>query len=105
VKADFRSSVATTPGQQREGAVVQFHHHALQGLQRRGNFQQLQDHRLIGTQHAAGSDAESHGVADVASSAGDDNANGLISCVCSFDVSGNNGVAWKKPAAQWTFGN
>jgi hypothetical protein len=33
---DFQLSVATTPGQQRKGAVVQFHHHALQGLDSAG---------------------------------------------------------------------
>ena len=35
-------------GQQREGAVVQFHDHAVQGGQGRGHFQELQDHGLLG---------------------------------------------------------
>ncbi|MNJ69211.1 hypothetical protein D3C77_655360 [compost metagenome] len=46
--------------QQREGAVIQFHDDALQGLLRFlvGDFQQLQDDGLIFTQHFAGGDAE-----------------------------------------------
>jgi len=46
--------------QQREGAVIQFHDDALQGLLRFlvGDFQQLQDDGLIFTQHFARGDAE-----------------------------------------------
>ena len=65
-------------GQQREGAVVQLHHHALQRLLRLvvGNLQQLQDHRLVVAEHVAGGDAEQQAVADLAGGAGDGDANG-----------------------------
>jgi hypothetical protein len=42
-------------GQQREGAVFQFHHHALQGLLRafHRHFQQLKNDRLVLAEHFA----------------------------------------------------
>ncbi|MNT08684.1 hypothetical protein D3C72_1434330 [compost metagenome] len=64
-------------GQQRERAVFQFHHHALQGglglVDRQ--LQQLQDDRLVLAQHFAGGDAEQQGVADLAGGAGHGNTN------------------------------
>ena len=44
--------------QQRECAVVEFHGNAVQGAQSRGNFQHLQNDRLIGAEHLAGGDPE-----------------------------------------------
>ncbi len=63
-------------GQQREGAIVQFHHHALEGLLRFfvGDFEQLQDDRLVFAEHFAGGDAEQQGVADLTGGAGDGDA-------------------------------
>jgi hypothetical protein len=67
-------------GQQREGAVFQFHHHALERLLGLlvGDFQQLQDDGLVLAQHFAGGDAEQQGVTDLACGAGDGNADGLF---------------------------
>jgi hypothetical protein len=67
-------------GQQGEGAVFQFHHHALErflGLLV-GDFQQLQDDRLVLAQHFAGGDAEQQGVTNLACGAGNGNADGLF---------------------------
>jgi len=54
--------------QQREGAVVELHHHALQSLLRAliGNFQQLKDNRLVFAEHFAAGDAEQQAVANLA---------------------------------------
>jgi DNA-binding transcriptional regulator YhcF (GntR family) len=67
-------------GQQRESAVFDLHHHALQGLLRFlvGNFQQLQRHGLVLAQHLASCDAEQQGITDLASGAGDGHADGLL---------------------------
>jgi hypothetical protein len=63
---------------QREGAVLQLHGDALQGLLRAFNrdFQQLQDQRLVLAEHFTRGDAEEEGVADVAGRAGDRHADG-----------------------------
>jgi hypothetical protein len=47
-------------GEQREGAVVEFHHHALERLLRLlvGNLEQLQDHRLVLAEHLSRGDPE-----------------------------------------------
>ena len=58
-------------GQQREGAVVQLHHDALQRAHGRGDLEQVEDHRLVGAEHGAAGDAEDEGVADLARGAGD----------------------------------
>jgi hypothetical protein len=62
--------------QGREGAVVEFHHHALQRGQCGGDFEQLQNDGLVGAEHVARGDAEQQCVTDLASSAGDCDANG-----------------------------
>jgi hypothetical protein len=75
-----RVAVGFHAGQQREGAVLELHDHALQcvlGLLV-GDLQQLQDDGLVLAQHLAGGDAEQQGVADLASSAGDGDANGFL---------------------------
>ena len=58
----------------------QFHHHALERLLGFlvGDFEQLQDDRLVLAQHFAGGDAEQQGVTDLTGGAGDGNANGLF---------------------------
>ena len=65
-------------GEQREGAVLELHHHALQRLLRLfvGNLEQLQDDRLVLAEHLARCDAKEQGVADLAGSAGDRDAGG-----------------------------
>src|SRR5690606_38692402 len=63
-------------GEQREGAVFQFHHHTLDRLLRLGQIEQLQDDRLVLAQHFTTGDAEQQAVADLAGGAGDSNAHG-----------------------------
>jgi hypothetical protein len=65
------------PGEQREPAVVELHHHAAQRLLRFlvRNLEQLQDHRLILAEHLAARDPEQQGIADLPGSAGDRDSN------------------------------
>ena len=73
-------AVGLHAGQQREGAVVEFHHHALERLLGLlvGNLQHLQDDRLVFAQHFATGDAEQQRVADLAGGTGDCHAHGLL---------------------------
>ena len=66
--------------QQRESAVLQLHHHALEGLLGFfiGNFKQLQDDRLIFAQHFARSDAKQKGIANLACCASHGNTDGFF---------------------------
>ena len=66
--------------QQRECTVLQFHHHALQGLLGffNRNFEQAQHHRLVFAQHFARGDAKQNGVTDLTCCAGNGNADGLL---------------------------
>jgi hypothetical protein len=64
--------------QQREGAVLELHRHAAQCVERGRDFQHVQDHRLVGTEHRARGDTEQQAVADLAGGAGDGYANGLF---------------------------
>ena len=78
MKATFGIGGADHAGQQREGAVFEFHHHALErglGLFDR-QFEHLQDHGLILAEHFAAGDAEQQGVTDLTGGAGDCNSNG-----------------------------
>ena len=61
-------------GQQRKGAVVELHAHALEGAERRRDLEQLQRDRGVGPEHRAGGDAEEQAVADLAGSPGDGDA-------------------------------
>jgi len=67
-------------GQKREGAVLQFHHHALERLLRFlvGDFQQLEDDGLVLAQHFTGSDAKQQGITDLAGGTGDGDATGFL---------------------------
>jgi hypothetical protein len=80
LKAVIGIAVGFHAGQQRERAVFQLHHHALERLLSLlvRDFQQLQDHGLVLAEHLAGGDAKQQGVTDLASGAGDGNANGLL---------------------------
>jgi hypothetical protein len=75
-----RVAVRLHAREQREGAVVEFHHHALERVLRLlvGDLQQLQDHRLVLAEHLAAGDAEQQGIADLAGGAGDGHADGLL---------------------------
>ena len=68
-----RVAMRAHPGQQREGAVVKFHHHALQRLLCLfvRYLQQLQDHRLVLAQHVAIGDAKQQRISDLSGGAGD----------------------------------
>ena len=81
LERDLRIVGADHAGEQRERAVLELHHHALErGLRLLDRqFQQLQDDRLVLAQHFAGGDAEQQGVADLAGGAGDGNADGVAS--------------------------
>jgi len=63
-------------GEQREGAVLEFHHDASEGVEAGSDFDQVQGDRLVGTKNSAGSQAKDGGVTDVAGGAGDRDANG-----------------------------
>ena len=64
--------------EQRKSAILQFHHDALERVLRLfvGNLQQLQNHRLIRTQHRATGNTEQQGVANLAGRAGYRHTNG-----------------------------
>ena len=62
--------------QRGECAVVEFHDHALQGRQGRGDFQQMQDHRLVRTKHVARGNTEQQGITDLAGGTGNSNSDG-----------------------------
>ena len=66
--------------QQGESAVFQLHHHAFERFLCFfvGNLKQLQDHRLVFSQHFAGGDTEQQGIANLACCACDGNANGGV---------------------------
>jgi len=66
--------------QQGECAVLQLHHHALQGLLGllEGDFEQAQDDGLVFAQHFARGDAEQNCVTDLTCCAGNGNADGLL---------------------------
>ena len=57
--------------EQRKGAVIQFHHHALQRSHAGFDLDEPQIHRLVRTKNKTGCDAKKKRVADLASSAGD----------------------------------
>ena len=69
-------------GHGRKGAVVQLHDHAVEGAQGRGDFQQLQNHRLLRAEQVAGGDAEYKLVADLAGGTGDGDADGVSWSPC-----------------------
>ena len=61
-------------------AIVEFHAHAVQGGHGFfvGNFDEVQDDRLVRAERRAGGDAEQEGITDLAGGAGDSNANGVL---------------------------
>ncbi|MCY1544025.1 hypothetical protein D9M68_798770 [compost metagenome] len=80
LEGGHRVAVGFHAGQQREGAVVEFHHHALERLLGLlvGDFEQLQDDRLVFAEHFAGSDTEQQGVTDLTGGTGNGNADRLF---------------------------
>src|SRR6056297_633398 len=71
-------------GQHRECRVVELHCHALERVDGRRNFDQLQDHRLVGSEHVAGGNPEAELISDLTGGAGDGDANGLVHGVLQF---------------------
>lgn len=65
------------PGQQRESAVVEFHHHTLERLQCRLDLEQPQLDRTVRAQQRAAGQAEQQAVADLAGGAGNGDLEGL----------------------------
>ena len=67
LEADVRVAGEDHVLEEREGAVVELHGDALEGVHGLfdRDFEELQDHRLIGAEHLAGGDAEQEGVTDL----------------------------------------
>jgi hypothetical protein len=63
-------------GERTEGAIVKFHHHAVQRGKRLRNLEQLQNHRLVVTEHLSGGDAKRKLVTDLTGGTGDRDADG-----------------------------
>ena len=61
--------------QQREGAVLELHRHPFQRGKGWWYLEHLEDHRLLGAEHLAGSDPEHQAVADLAGGPGDRDPN------------------------------
>ena len=61
--------------EQREGAVVEFHDHALEGGQGGFDFDEVQDDGLVRAEHGAGGDAEKEGITDLTGGTGDCDTN------------------------------
>ena len=77
-ESDIRVISRYDSGEGREGAIVEFHNNALQGWQRRGDLEKLQNDRLIGAEHLARGDTKCELIANLASSAGNGDANGCF---------------------------
>jgi hypothetical protein len=76
LEGDVRIIGGNHAGQQRECAVVQFHHDALDGLLGLRQVEQLKDDRLVFAEHFAGGDAEQQAITDLAGGAGNSYAHG-----------------------------
>ena len=74
------------PGQQRERAVVELHHDTLERLQRRGDLQQPQLDRGVGSEQRPAGDPEQQAVADLAGGSGDGDLDGCAHDVLPRDV-------------------
>ena len=64
--------------EQRESAVVEFHHHAAEGLECGFDFDQVENDRLSGSEHRARGDAEQEGVTNLTGSAGHSDTDGSV---------------------------
>ena len=63
-------------GEQRERAIVEFHLHAFERLERRRDLEQLQDHRGVGSEHRSTGDTEKEAVSDLTGGTGHGNTYG-----------------------------
>ncbi len=64
--------------QEREGAIVQFHDHALERAERRRDFQQVKVDRLVRSKHVSSGNAEQERITDLACSASYSDFHGLF---------------------------
>ena len=94
-KATFGSSVISTAGEQRKGAVVELHRGALSGPHRLRDLQQAQLTSRVGPKHLTAGDAEQERVADLAGGAGDGDSYGFAHVFISWVRS----VVWNKVGA------
>ena len=80
LNADLGVAAAGHAGEQRKGAVLELHHHALErGLRLVDRqLEQLQMHRLVASEHVAVGDPEQQAIADLAGGAGHRDADGLF---------------------------
>ena len=80
LECDHRVGRGSHVCQKREGAISQFHHHALESSSafRRIAFEQLQNDRLIGAEHVTSGNAEKQSIANIASRTGHGNANRFL---------------------------
>ena len=62
-------------GEQREGAVVELHLHAVERAERRRDLEQLEDDGGVGAEHGTRGDTEQEAVADLAGCTGDGDTN------------------------------
>ena len=79
-EGDVGVVAAHDSGEQREGAIVQLHGDALERAQGGRDLEQLQDHRLVGTEQLPAGDAWEEAVADLAGSARDGDTNWGSAC-------------------------
>jgi len=86
-------------GEQGEGAVVELHGHALDGLHGIRDLEQGEDDGLVGAEHVAGGDAKEQRVADLAGGAGDGDADGA-GCVHWFISSMTASANCEVPTAE-----
>jgi hypothetical protein len=94
LERDLRIGCALHAGEKGEGAILELHHDALErglGLVHR-QLEQLEDHRLVPSQHLARSDAEQEAVADLASGAGDGDADGWFHRELLVGLGGAGGI-------------
>ena len=78
VEGDVRVVGRLDAGEQREGAVVELHDHALDRSQRGRDLEQAQLDRLVGAEQLPAGDAEQQAVADLAGGAGHGDADGCL---------------------------
>src|ERR1019366_9573885 len=94
-----RIAVRRHAGEQREGAVVELHHHAPERLLRFfvRDLEELQDDGLVLAEHLAGSDAKQKGITDLAGGAGHGDTNGGLA----HEISEDCEVERKAAAREW----
>ena len=74
-EGDVGVVAAHDAGEQRERAIVQLHGDALERAERGRDLEQLQDHRLVGTEELTAGDAWEEAIADLAGCTGDGDTN------------------------------